>query len=308
MNLLVRNRVNLYNISIRPQPHTFGFESMGSQWGITVWDDIPAMDFDDLTREIVTKCRVFEELYSRFRDTSLVRELATKTGLVDVPADLVSMLRLCQVLNKLSHGAFNPFVGSTLEDIGYDESYSLQPKQTVRAVPVFSESINIIDDMHINFLQPVLIDIGAVGKGYAVDLIVKFLDAQGLKRFLVDGSGDVFYRGDEPLRAGLEHPDDPTKVIGVINLSNCAFCASAGNRRRWSTYHHIINPHTLTSPHTILGTWVKAESAALADGLATAIFLSDPDDLTKELPFDYCMLNNEYRVKRSQGFDAEFFS
>lgn len=305
--MLVRNRLRLYNGHMRSQPHRFGFESMGSRWGITVWDDISPDIFNDLMREIVAKCRVFEELYSRFRSTSLVRTIATEKGIVDVPADLVRMLRLCETLNRLSQGAFNPLVGATLEDIGYDESYSLTTSQTVRAVPLFSESITIIDDTHINLLQPVLIDIGAVGKGYAVDLLSAFLDAQGLKRFLVDGSGDVFYRGELPLRAGLEHPDDATKAIGVINLSNCAFCASAGNRRRWNTYHHIIHPHTLTSPQNILGTWVKAESAALADGIATAIYLCDPAELAQELAFDCCILNNEYKVRRSEGFDAELF-
>jgi len=283
----------------------FSFESMGSQWALTVWDDIPAETFDDLTREAAMRCRMFEERYSRFRPSSLICTLAQKTGTVDVPHDLVAMLCLCEQLNHLSNGAFNPLVGSTLEDMGYDEEYSLKKIDVIRPVPDFSSVIRIIDDTHINLLQPVLIDIGAVGKGYAVDLLRDFLDVQGLKRFLVDGSGDVFYRGDEPLRAGLEHPDDPTKAIGVIELRNCAFCASAGNRRRWSTYHHIIDPRTLTSPQNILGTWVKADSAALADGLATAIFLCDPDCLKSELLFEYCILNSEYRVKRSQGFEAE---
>lgn len=307
MKLLVRNRVCLYNAPMTAGVRTFCFSSMGSQWGITVWDDISSASFDDLMQEIGMKCRTFEELYSRFRSTSLVCALANATGTIDVPSDLVAMLRLSETLNRLSGGAFNPLVGSTLEDMGYDASYSLEAKQDVRVVPDFSSAIRIIDHTHIELIRPVLIDIGAVGKGYAVDLITAFLDAAGLKRFLVDGSGDIFYRGDEPLRAGLEHPDDSTKAIGVINLQNCAFCASAGNRRRWSTYHHIINPHTLTSPQNILGTWVKAESAALADGLATAIFLCDPGLLTSELTFDYCILNNEYKVKRSEGFLAEMF-
>lgn len=280
---------------------------MGSVWSITVWDDIPSASFNDLTEEIVRRCRSFEELYSRFRPTSLVCILAGTIGIVDVPVDLVTMLRLCEKLNRLSGGVFNPLVGSTLEDMGYDASYSLTIKQDIRAVPDFASALHIIDDTHIELLKPVLIDIGAVGKGYAVDLITTFLDEAGLKRFLVDGSGDVFYRGDEPLRAGLEHPDDPTKAIGVIELQNCAFCASAGNRRAWGTYHHIINAHTLTSPQHILGTWVKAESAALADGLATAIFLCDPEQLAAELVFEYCILNNEYKVKRSEGFEGEIF-
>jgi FAD:protein FMN transferase len=290
---------------VSPQRHSF--ESMGSQWAVTVWDSISAPAFDDLMDSIMERCTEFEQLYSRFRPDSFIRSLAMKTGICDVPTDLITMLRLCEQLNRLSDGTFNPLIGSTLEDMGYDETYSLTPKNHVRSAPEFSPALHIIDDTHIDLHEPVLIDIGAVGKGYAVDLMTKFLDAAGLSRFLVDGSGDIFYRGSEPLRAGLEHPDDPTKAIGVIELSNCAFCASAGNRRKWNTYHHIIDPRTLTSPQNILGTWVKAESAALADALATAIFLCDPDMLTADLSFEYCILNSEYRVRRSAGFEAELF-
>lgn len=289
------------------QPRRFTFPSMGSQWAVTAWDDLSQSAFEDLTHEAMTICSSFEELYSRFRPSSLIRKISTETGVITVPQDLVAMLRLSSTLNRLSKGTFNPLVGTLLEDIGYDASYSLTPKQEIRSVPDFSSALNIIDDTHIELLQPVLIDIGAVGKGYAVDLISHFLDQLGLKRFLVDGSGDVFYRGDEPLRAGLEHPDDPTKAIGVLELRNCAFCGSAANRRRWSAYHHIINPLTQTSPQNILGTWVKADSAALADGLATTIFLCDPDELATELSFGYCILNSEYRVRRSEGFEAEMF-
>jgi FAD:protein FMN transferase len=290
---------------IQSQQHVH--ESMGSRWSVTVWDTLSAGTFERIAQEAERICRVFDETYSRFRSDSLVRTLAAQTGTVEVPADLVAMLRICGQFNRLSDGAFNPLVGAALEDMGYDENYSLTPKEILRSVPDLSSAIHIVDDTHIDLRQPVLIDIGAVGKGYAVDLITRFLDAEGLKRFLVDGSGDVFYRGDEPLRAGLEHPDDPAKAIGVIELRNCAFCASSGNRRTWNKYHHIIDPHTLTSPRDIIATWVKADSAAVADAAATAVFLCEPDTLTAGIPFEYCLLNSEYRVRQSHGFAVEFF-
>lgn len=288
-------------------PYTSTFASMGAEWGITVWDAIPQKQFDIIHQEVVAQCEAFEALYSRFRPTSLLRTLATMEGNIEVPHDLVSMLRLCIVLHRLSGGLFNPLIGSTLEDMGYNEEYSLTPKKVIRNVPDFGSSVHILDDTHIELSRPVLIDIGAVGKGYMVDNIVSFLDGLGLKHFLVNGSGDIFHRGEEPLRAGLEHPDDSTKAIGVLELKNAAFCASGSNRRRWSTYHHIIDPQTLTSPGTILATWVKADSAVLADALATTLFLYDPEVLQAELDFEYCMLDSEYRVKRSEGFTAEMF-
>lgn len=281
---------------------------MGAQWGITIWDAIAQQRFDDIMREIIARCEAFEALYSRFRPTSFIHQIAQMTGAIEVPHDLVSMLRLYTTVYRASNGVFTPLVASTLEDMGYDTQYSLIPKDTIRPVPDFLSSIKILDDTHICINQPVLMDMGGVGKGYMVDTIVHFLDGLGLKRFLVNGSGDIFYRGEEPLRAGLEHPDDASKAIGVIELRHAALCASGANRRRWGHFHHIIHPNTLRSPDTILATWVKAKSTALADALATTLFLCDPEPLMGELEFEYCLLHSEYRVKKSEGFDAEMFT
>lgn len=280
---------------------------MGTSWEVTVWDEVGSAAFSGLRKSVIDQSEAFDRSYSRFKKSSLVWELTRKRGIVEVPTDLVSMLRLYETLNRLSRGKLNPLIGFALSDLGYDAEYSLKPKDAIRPVPDFAASLTIIDDTHIELGQSVLIDLGALGKGYFVEKIAAHMKKQGIRRFLVNGSGDIYYSGDgTPLRAGLEHPQDPKKVIGTMEILEGALCASANNRRTWDKYHHTIDPQSLTSPGKIIATWVRADSAALADGLCTCLFLTEPE-CYGDLRFEYCLLSPEYTVKRSAGFRAELF-
>lgn len=288
-------------------PHSFAYQSMGTSWEISIWDDIDPTVLGSLKQTIIARSEEFDRTYSRFKKTSLIWKLADACGIHEVPAELTEMLKIYARLHDLSGGAMNPLIGHTLSDMGYDADYSLKPAQTIRPVPDFPTSLRIIDETHIELMQPALIDLGAIGKGFFVDKLWSYLRSQGVRRFLVNGSGDIRYSGDGmPIRAGLEHPGDPTKVIGVLDMYEGALCASASNRRAWDKYHHTISPHTLASPKDIIATWVLTDSAALADGLCTCLFLTEPQRYT-ELKFEYCLLTPDYTAKRSAGFRAELF-
>ena len=71
--------------------------------------------------------------------------------------------------------------------------------------------------------------------------------------------------------------------------------------------HHIINPKTLSPIDDILACWVITDSAAIADGLSTALFLSTPEQFEKDFTFEYLLLNRDMKVKRSSGFHAELY-
>ncbi len=288
-------------------PSSFSYESMGTSWKITIWDVLEDGELAELQGEITFQSAAFSSLYSRFDSSSLVWSLSRKRGVVDVPEDLITMLRIYERLEPFSQGKFTPCIGFTLSDLGYDSEYSLKEKEHIRPVPKFSETLNIIDDTHLELCDAVLLDLGAVGKGFFVDKIAAFLRSRGYKRFLVDGSGDTLYEGDgQPIRCGLEDPSDAAKAIGVLTMTGGAFCSSGNNRRRWSGHHHILDPHSLRSPEHIVATWVQAPTAAMADALATCIFLAEPENFSST-PFEYCILNQEYKVKKSAGFSAELF-
>ena len=286
----------------------FSYESMGTKWIIKISDVISPAEFEAIGQSIQDKSAQFDAAYSRFSSQSLIRKL-NKPGQYTIPGELFAMLRLYEKLHEVTSGKINPLVGQTLEDLGYDAGYSFNQKKPITKTPDFKKAINLLEKNRILITEPVLIDIGALGKGYFVDLIVAFLRKEGITNFLVDGSGDMYYQSSEnrTLKIGLEDPSDETKVIAKVDFSGGAMCSSAGNRRKWRQYHHIIDPISSESPKDILATWVIAQNTALADGLATSLFLVSPETLLPHYDFEYLIFNTARRVKQSQGFHALLF-
>ncbi len=290
------------------KPFSFSYESMGTEWSVSIWDSIDNQLFQSLQEEITSSSKEFDKTYSRFKDTSLVAQISNKTGIVSVPKDFVEMLRIYIKLYQLSDKKFTPLVGTVLEDLGYDKTYSLLEKGTVHPIIDLDKAVKIVDDTTVELYTPSLFDFGALGKGYFVEQIKSLLAMKGIKKILVNGSGDIFYQGNgDAISVGLEHPLDDKKVIGTIQMTEGSMCSSGSNRRSWGNYHHIIDPDSLTSTTEIIASWVIADSATISDALATALFLVPPDYFEKEFKFEYLLLNKDMKVKRSKGFTATIF-
>jgi len=288
-------------------PSKFGFESMGTKWQISVYDVISAAELAQLEAMIFAAADKYDKTYSRFIKTSLVWSLSQKPGKYEVPAELITMLRLYKQLYKFTAGKVNPLVGFTLNDIGYDAEYSLSKKEHVRPTPDFNSALTILDDNNLHLHEEALIDIGALGKGFFVDKAAAILRDHNIKQFMVNGSGDIYYQGKEAIRVGLEHPEDTSKVIGVITITGGSVCASATNKRKWGNYNHYLDPHSQESPAEIIASWVCAENAVLADGLATALFFAKPEELLKQFKFEYLVLNKDYSANYSASFGTELY-
>jgi thiamine biosynthesis lipoprotein len=283
---------------------------MGTTWEITLWDKTDHLEI--FKQEIFALSDQFDKTYSRFIKTSLVWKIAEQAGTYEVPEDFTNMLRIYMDLYEPSGCKLNPLIGFTISDMGYDENYSLVTKDTVRLTPDLFDTVKIIDNTHIETNLPVLFDFGALGKGYFVDRIKDYLVSQGVERFLVNGSGDIYYSSGKkseskiPIVVGLEHPNDKTKVIGTTEMTEGSMCASGISRRAWGKYHHVINPLSNSSTEGILATWVVAKTAALADALASCLFFVAPESLSA-YDFEYVIMNDERKVKVSPGCQVKLF-
>ena len=157
--------------------------------------------------------------------------------------------------------------------------------------------------------RPVLLDVGAAGKGYLVDLISDLLVDHGVGTHVVDASGDLRVRGDAFERIALEHPADPTKAIGVVELREGALCASASNRRSWGDgLHHVIDAVTGIPTAEVIATWALAPDALHADGLATALFFDPAANLFASGDVFYVRMFANGRVEQSPSFPGEVFA
>jgi len=260
-----------------------------------------------LVEQIAARVEAFDRTYSRFRDDSLVSRIARTPATYAFPEDADALFALYRRLYEATDGAVSPLVGRTLETLGYDRGYSLRPDAHRAAVPRWEESIAWADGA-LTALRPLVLDVGAAGKGYLVDIVGGLLHAGGVDRFVVDASGDIVHAGPTPIRVALEHPLDRAKAIGVVNLANGSLCASASNRRAWGDgLHHIIDATTGLPTDRVVATWAMAATGLEADGLATALFLAEPARLAQTFDFDFVRMFANGRVERSTHLDGELF-
>jgi len=284
----------------------WSFEAIGTVWWIGLYEPVQDGRLQAVQQAVTERVERFDRTYSRFRDDSLVTKIAKEAGSFTFPDDGAALFAMYRQLYDVTNGAVTPLIGQLLADAGYDASYSLRPGK-LSAPPAWDEVMRYENGTLITEL-PVLLDFGAAGKGYLVDLVAMELRAAGLERFCVDAGGDMVCFGlSKALQIGLEHPDDPSQITGVTQLQNGALCGSAGNRRAWQNYHHIMNPFTLDSPQSIKAVWVAAGDALTADGLATALFFIDPARLLQQFRFAYAIMYADDTVTMSPNFHAQLF-
>jgi thiamine biosynthesis lipoprotein len=296
-------------------PALFDFEAIGTRWQI----ETPAVLDAPVRRAVLERVERFDATYSRFRSDSLVTAIAEHPGRREFPDDAAELFGLYDRLATATEGAVDPLVGRDLELLGYDRDYSLRPvSDAVRSAasgvtdarnrPTWSTDV-AREGTVVTTERPLVIDVGAAGKGYLVDLVAGVLRDHGVDRYVVDASGDLVHAGPEPIRVGLEHPLVAGQAIGVAEVQNASLCASASNRRSWGEgLHHILDGRTGNPAREVIATWVVAADTALADGLATALFFTGAHRLAETFHFSYVRLYADGRAERSRDFRGELFT
>ncbi len=276
------------------------FEALGTRWVVERPAGIPP----HLEHTIHATLERIDETWSRFRDDSLVAEMARKAGAYEVPSADGALLQWYHRLYEATDGAVTPLIGQTLADAGYDSQYSLRQKKTIHTTPAWDDRLSL----HSNTLEvkkPTLIDVGAAGKGFAIDAVAALLADD----YTVDAGGDIRLAGHTET-IGLEHPLQPGVVIGTVTVQEGSICGSAGNRRAWGdgAWHHILDPRTSKPAADVLATWAIAPTAMEADGLATALFFVPPERLQGLADFRFVVLYADGSVRHTKHKDIQLFT
>jgi thiamine biosynthesis lipoprotein len=286
-------------------PATLSFEAIGCAWTIDLPESLARARLAQLRAAVLDRIGEFDLAYSRFRSDSLVARMSRRAGTYELPPDAAPLMEHYRALYQLTGGRVTPLVGSLMAEAGYDASYSLEPRE-LHAPPAW-DAVLSYEPPSLTLSRPALLDFGAAGKGYIVDLVGQLLEAEGVRAFTIDASGDILHRGPN-LRVGLEHPLDPTRAIGVVEVANASICGSATNRRKWGSMHHIMDPITVGPVRNISATWAIADTALVADGLATALFFVPPEALSGTFQFEYVIMYTDGSVRWSDSLPGEVFA
>ncbi|WP_028048690.1 FAD:protein FMN transferase [Cellulomonas sp. URHD0024] len=280
------------------------FDAIGTRWSIYLDGPLDVVTL----RRVRDRIDAYDAVWSRFRADSLVSLMAREAGTYRLPAEAGPLLDLYALLGRVTDGAVSPLVGRSLVRLGYDADYSLRPSGAPEAAPAWDAVLERDGDVLV-VREPVLLDVGAAGKGQLVDLVAAELRACGIEQYVVDAGGDLVHRGGEAFRVALQQPGDATRAVGVVELADAALCGSAVDRRAWGDgLHHVLDARTGMPTKRVAATWVVAPCAMVADGLATAHFFADADLLEAAIPHTYARLGSDGRLRYSLGLQGEVFA
>lgn len=271
-----------------PEPDPWRFEAIGTQWEIS--GQVSQAECASISSLIDD----FDRIWSRFRPDSVVSTLAAAGGTATT-GPTTRILEFYAQLHDLTKGAVNPLVGGQLAHLGYG------PQLGPAGVVPFG-ALSWTDDA-VMLTTPALIDIGAAGKGFLVDLV----SAQISGPHVVDASGDLINRSETSLRVALEHPGDPELAVGICELApGSAICASATNRRTWGGgMHHVIDARDGVPTGDVVATWAVSAETSTADGMATALFFADID---RDEPVEWVRMHADGRAEWSADWPGEVFA
>lgn len=225
--------------------------------------------------------RHVEDACSRFNPES---ELMKACSIIEEPVKispyLFEPLRFALEMAKFTEGEFDPTIGKMMELQGYNRHY-LTGKylHSPSAETVSYQDIVLNEQDHTLFLKkPLVLDLGAVAKGFAIDLSANELKC--FDGFIVNAGGDLFVGGLDqnrnPWKVGIQHPKEKDQIIHMVEVTNEAICTS-GSYERMNVnvpgMHHIINPKTKHSPNDWVSCSVIAPFAMMADSFSTTAFL-----------------------------------
>lgn len=242
------------------------------------------------------------DTYHSYEDEGIVSiyTLNQRAGTQPVRVDpiLYNLLKFCKANYALCRGQTNVAMGSVLSiwhdyrEAGLDDPLhaALPPMEALQAATDHIDIDDLIlndENMTVSFADPDMkLDVGAVAKGYATEIVAKMLLSSEMNSFIISAGGNVRL-GNPPLDGrkgwgvGIQDPDGA--VFGLSDIVETLFIVdqsvvTSGDYQRFYTvdgvnYHHLIDPDTLMPGTHFRSVSIITEDSGFADMLSTAAFL-----------------------------------
>lgn len=230
--------------------------------------------------------RAVEAACSRFDPQSEVLRLLDRPGEPTPVSDILyQAVAFALAVARASGGAFDPTIGQLLAERGFNRNY--RTGATI-AIPIAADVHPTFRDVALDPLRrtitlrrPLLLDLGAVAKGLALDLAGRELAPYA--DYTIEAGGDLVVGGQNPAgapwRIGVRHPRRDDVLLTTLRVTDAAVCTSGDYERRATAPadgHHLLDPRSGRSPGAVASVTVVAPTALAADALGTAAFILGP--------------------------------
>ena len=220
-------------------------------------------------------------------DVAKIESSAGSADFVQISQDTYDILRTAQEYSQLTDGAFDITIGAAIElwNIGVNPRIPSNEEIEGAKSLVGYKYLHLRDEDHSARLDlnGVKINLGALAKGYAIDLVRQIYTNNGITDGLIDfGTSTIYAFGNK--RIGLKDPHQPDRLIKVIEVNDAAISTSGDYIKYFivdgKRYHHIIDPRTCkpaqsgVSSVSVIIEGSNKHCAMIADILSTAVFVN----------------------------------
>jgi thiamine biosynthesis lipoprotein len=232
-----------------------------------------------------------DRLLSHYKRDSALSALNRQaaSGPVAVEAELFDLIARAVDHSRASDGAFDITVGPLMRAWGFFGGDGRVPDAITLAEARSQVGYRLVeldrDRRTIRFARDgVSLDLGGIGKGYAVDRAVALLAAQGIRAALVSAGGSSVYGlGAPPGAAGwsvdVQQPGDPGRIAFSVSLRDRALSIAGGSEKAFEAdgvrYTHIMDPRTGRPVRGRSAVVVLSRDAETGDALDDALFVLD---------------------------------
>ena len=266
------------------------FYSMGSTVELKLYSPSEEL-FHRVVDACVRRTGEIDRLFSNYRDDSVLAEVNRNAGAapVSVPGEFLSLVRISIRYSELTDGAFDITVGSLFELWRAETGAGRLPARSrIRDALGCTGFRKIrIDEgkSRVSFDRDcVRLDFGAIGKGYAVDEMVKIARESGIRRGLVNFGGNIYAMNPPADKkfwdVGVRKPGRGREIISRLDLVNKGVATSGDYERYFERagkrYSHIIDPRTGWPAEDVTSVVAVSRTAAEADVFSTAVSVLGP--------------------------------
>jgi len=275
-----------------------------------------------------------DRIMSNYKKDSELSRLNKKAAKSPVPCngELLDVIEQSQYYSELSGGAFDITVSPVVALWGFfrEKGHVPPDKEVEKVLPAVSYK-NIVVNKSNDTKKPAAIsfkntqtqiDLGAIGKGYAVDKALEIIRKYGISNGCINLGGNIYVLGTPPgknaWKIGVQHPRNSGEILGYLELKNEA-TATSGDYERFfefngKRYSHIINPQTGRPVSGTIATTIVAPTSTEVDALSTSVFVLGHEkgmELIKKIPNAEAMIAYEEKdgkiaIDMTQGFKDKF--
>lgn len=291
----------------------FGFRAMACACELRLAGDAPER-LQAWAQEAMAEVQRIEVKFSRYRADSVISRINAQAGQdwVEGDEELAQLLDFAAEMHRLSGGLFDLTSGA-LRQV-WDFTAPPPPTAQARAavLPLIGWSQVQREGLAVRLPKAGMsLDLGGLGKEYAVDRAAVLLHQAGARSGYVNLGGDVRLLGPKPdgeaWRMGVQHPRDVARLVTTLPMMGGALATSGDYQRYFDwqgqRYCHILNPFTACSVQAWQSISVLAPQAIAAGCMATIAMLKESQALAflDGLGVAYFAVDDAGAVHQSSG-------